>query len=279
MAAEYVGGFPATSWASLFQKYTQLLDLLKPWVSRELERFFGLGSFKAFVLTNMILDVLPVYGLDEDVLVAVLSPDLRSHMLEFVRKLREATEKECGEEAHKLLVREDCCAGSGLEKSQRASECWAEFSWWREQEEGNLMKSTTSSGSQHRGEWSVTTRVTCSARPRGWELSPERSLSPAACTLGTPEPRAAPSSSAAAADAGALPSTSTAAVQVDPACIPAPIPAEQEDAQQEPGQDVAEASAPHQGRACSRHRSCCTDKRKPSSSEDSAAPPKKLPHR
>lgn len=291
MAPGFVGGFPASAWGSLFQRYPELLLLLQLWVSQELERFFGVGSFKVFLLTHMILDALPVYGLDEDVLVAVLQPDLRSHTSEFVRRLIEATGKRCGDEAEKLLIREGSCAASGLGNSHRDMECSADFRWWREgspvastswtacqeRREGNLVRRTTSSGCQDRGEWSIKTSITCSARAGGRELSPEPSPSPDTCALGTRVARAAPSSSAAAADADALPSTSTAAVRGGPGCVPAPMPAEQEDAQQEPGQAVPGASAPRRGRACSRRRPRCTRKRKTSSSEDSAAPAKKLP--
>lgn len=288
MAPGFVGGFPASSWSSLFQSYPELLLLLRPWVSEELRRFFGAGSFKVFLLTRMILDVLPAYGLDEDVLVAVLSPDLRSHTLEFVRRLFEATEKRCGDKALSLLIRKGSCAASGLERSQRDSERWAEFSWWREgspvastswtarhvKRKGNVVRRSTSSGCPERGEYSSTTTITCSDRPAGRDLSREPSPSPAACWRGTPAPTAAPSSSVAAADADALPSTSAAAVQGGPACVPAPIPAQQEDAQQAPGQAVPGASAPRRGRASSRRRPCSTRKRKTGSSEDSAAPAK-----
>lgn len=272
MATQSVGGFPASSWSSFFQKYPRLVLLLKPWVSLEMKRFFGVGSLKACMLTTMILDMLPVYGLDEGILVGVLRPTLRSHTLKFVQRLLEAAEKRCMEKLHKLLLRKDRCADK---------ECWAEFSWWQEgspvastswkacQErcEGNLVVRTTSSGSQHRGEWIITTRVTRSDLAGGQELSPEPSLSPAACTLETPVCGAAPSSSAEAADADALPSPSSAAGQGGPACVPAPIPAEQEDAQQEPGQAVPAASAPRRS----------TRKRRPGSSQDSAAPAMKLP--
>lgn len=293
MAQGFVGGFLASAWGSLFRTYPQLLLLLQLWVSQELERFFGVGSFKVFLLTHMILDALPVYGLDEDVLVALLQPDLRSHTWEFVRRLIEATGKRCGDKAEKLLMREGSRAASGLENSHRDTECWAEFRWWREgspvastswtacqeRRKGKIVRRTTSSGCRDRGEWSITTSITCSARAGGRKLSPEPGPSPPACALGTPEPRAAPSSSAAAADADALPSTSTAAVRGGPSCVPAPMPAEQEDAQREPEQAVPGTSAPYRGRASSRHRPRCTRKRKTSSSEDSAAPRKKLPRR
>lgn len=289
MAPACVGGFPASSWASLFQSYPRLLLLLQLWVSQELERFFGVGSFRVFMLTRMILDALPVYGLEEGVLVAVLQPDLRSHALEFVRRLVEAAEEQCGDEAQRLLIREGSRAAGGLENSRRNMECSADFRWWREvspvastswtacqeRREGNIVRRITSSGCQDRGEWSTTTSITCSARPRGWEPSLEPSA--AACAVGTPVPRAAPSSSAAAAGADTVPSTSTAALQGGPGCGPAPTPAEQEDAQQEPAQAVPRAPAPRQGRACSRQRPRCTRKRKAGSSEDAAAPAKKPP--
>ncbi|KAI6058215.1 E3 ubiquitin-protein ligase Topors-like isoform X1 [Aix galericulata] len=82
-----VGALQASTWASLFREYPDLLQSLLPWLRGELRQFFGHESWEAAAAEGVIMSSLRLVGLDENALIRLLWLSLRWHTVIFVQKL------------------------------------------------------------------------------------------------------------------------------------------------------------------------------------------------
>lgn len=112
--AGLVGGLHPSTWGFLFGNHPDLLQLLRPWVQRELENIFGEDHPQVLMLEDLVLNVLPVWGLQEERLVQELQFHLQSLTAVFVQSLILFTVEWCGRRArHLLLRRYSDAAGEG----------------------------------------------------------------------------------------------------------------------------------------------------------------------
>lgn len=98
-----VGAHQASTWASLFREYPDLLQSLLPWLRGELRQFFGHESWEAAAAEGVIMSSLRLVGLDENALIRLLWLSLRWHTVIFVQKLVDIIVHHCSREARHLL--------------------------------------------------------------------------------------------------------------------------------------------------------------------------------
>ncbi|NXG83127.1 TOPRS ligase, partial [Stercorarius parasiticus] len=255
-----VGGLLPQTWAQLFRRNKRLLKPVLRWLRRELEAVFGEDWWLATGAESLILQALCLCGPDEEVVVQQLQPGLQEHTAPLVHGVINVIVHRCSEEARRLL--RTLAAGGEEEDSHAASP--------------SPSSSSSSSSSS-----------TSSSPP---SPSPTSSSNTSSSREETPARQRASSSTPADSDVEERPSTSQAALRRGPRCPrPAPIPAEQEQPQEEPG-EVAVAGPSAQGASRSpsaptqgRHRSPGGPRRPPKrrapSPQDCPQPCKKPPRR
>ncbi|NXN48462.1 TOPRS ligase, partial [Rynchops niger] len=247
-----VGGLLPETWAELFRRNKHLLDPVLPWLRRELEARFGEQWWLATGAESLILQALCFCGLDEEAAVQHVQPGLQEHTAPLVHGLIHVIVRWCSKEARRLL------------RTLAAGE---------EEDDGHAASPSPSSSSSS-------------------SSSPTRS-SPTSSSSSQEEtraPQSASSSSPADSDVEERPSTSQDTLRRGPGCPPsAPIPAEQEQPQEEPGEAAVAGpsaqggsrspSAPGRGRHRSPRGPQRPPKRRAPSPQDSPQPCKKPPRR
>ena len=102
-----LGGLQPLTWASLFQDYPALLQLLLPWVRQELRLIFRNRRSQVVIVEDLVMSALGLFGLNEDLLVRLLRVSLRNRTAMFVQRLIDVAVQRCSREAHRLLDLED----------------------------------------------------------------------------------------------------------------------------------------------------------------------------
>ncbi|NWT48859.1 TOPRS ligase, partial [Chroicocephalus maculipennis] len=195
-----VGGLLPEIWAELFQRNRHLLDPMLPCLRWELEALFQEQWCLAAGAESQILQALCFCGLEEEAMVQQIQAGLQEHAAPLLHGLIDVIVQQCSEEAQRML------------RTLAAGE-----------EEDNGHAASPSPNSPSPNSPSPT-----SSSPTSSSSSPEE----------TPAPQLASSSSPpAASGVEEHPSIPQAALRRAPGCPPpAPIPAEQEQSQEEPGE-------------------------------------------
>ena len=239
--AEAVGGILPEVWAELLQTEVHLVNPLLPWLRQELQAICGPRWWQACHAEARILHTLCVSGPVAEALVQVLQPDLGEHAAPLVHGIINIIVDQCSQEVLRLLL------SHAVEEEDNRSAAGS---------------SSTSSSS--------TSSSPTSSSP----------TSPTSSQSGTPTPHRPSSTSPESSNGEEEASSSAAALRGGPGRPRSvPIPEEQEQPQEEPGQAaVAGPSArgcrrshsdPSCGRDCSTGGSRRPPKRRASSLQDS----------
>ncbi|XP_071587226.1 E3 ubiquitin-protein ligase Topors-like [Heliangelus exortis] len=228
VARPLVAGFPPEVWADFFRSDPFHFRPLLLWVRRELGAIFRGAWWTMHVVEVAVVGCLCSYGLDEELLLEDLSARnyLRGNTETFVRQLIETASEVCGRELQQHLAQQNPAA--------RPSST-------------NSSDTTPSSTSSSDRSPSSTTSPASGHSPTA---SSDTSSSPTASHSRTPESILAFFSSLAGSHVEEQPSTSEPAPcsgLSHPQSVP--IPAEQEQLQEEP--EVAVAGPSGQGGSCS----------------------------
>ncbi|NXJ73078.1 TOPRS ligase, partial [Rostratula benghalensis] len=100
---QVMGGLLPNSWAALFQINRHLLDPVLPWLNRELEAIFGEQWWLAAGARTLILQLLCLYGLEEETIAQEMEPVLGEHRQRVVHDLLNNIRRRCGVEAWRML--------------------------------------------------------------------------------------------------------------------------------------------------------------------------------
>ena len=270
----HMAGFQPEVWASLFRGSLEILEPLLAWMNQELWVLFGAHWWQVAAVVAIITVELCRYGLDEEALVRNLQPFLQHQTVTFVRQLIDVAADRCGEQILRQLELLDSPAAEEQEDRPTATPSPAASPGGNPvpnpglQEEphaelGRTVAEPSTAGQGGEGSPGGP-RQPQKRRASGSQASPahKRTRGPAAssssrscsCTSsrgGTPGSSLASSSSPASSDAEDQPSSSVAALRGGPTCPPsAPVPAEQEQPQEEPGEVVALAGPSAQACSC-----------------------------
>ncbi|NXJ70330.1 TOPRS ligase, partial [Rostratula benghalensis] len=94
-----VGGLVPEVWAELFQNNRYLLDPVLPWLHQEVDAIFREHWWLTVGSESLILQLLCVYGLDEEAMVQKTQPVLGEYAAQLIHELMH----KCLEEARRLL--------------------------------------------------------------------------------------------------------------------------------------------------------------------------------
>ncbi|NWS25486.1 TOPRS ligase, partial [Polioptila caerulea] len=252
MPRTYVAGFPPEVWADIFQDCSEILDPVLPWLNQELSELLRTRWWEVALVQSTIVANLCRYGLSEEALVRELQPVLQEQTAAFVRRLIDTAADRCSDEILRWMnLHEE----EGEQEEQEQEE--------QEQEEQEQ------------------------DQDQEQEEGPAAMPSPSASRQGTPTPTLAsscgPVVSSVEADVGTLAATVRGGPGRSP---PAPVPADREQPQEEPGGTAAVAGPSAQGctrspSAAGRGRDCVPEgprrpaKRRASGPQNSPQPPKR----
>ncbi|XP_064499134.1 serine/arginine repetitive matrix protein 2-like [Pseudopipra pipra] len=254
-----VGGVLPDLWAELFRRQQQLLDPLRPWLRRRLETIYGDQWWLARNAQSSILHALCVFGPDEEIMVQRLQDILEEHTVPLVQDTINIIVGQCSEEARRLL------------RSHAAGD-----------EDNSPAASTSSSNS------SSSSSIISSSNSSFSSSSTSSSNSSSSCSNsreGTPT--SSPAVSVQEEEAGTMEAFPPRHHNLP---HPVPVPAEQDQRQEELGQAMTVAGPSAQGSSCSPSSpSQGTDhsprgpqyppKRRALSSQDIPQPSKRSPRR
>ncbi|NXM60578.1 TOPRS ligase, partial [Illadopsis cleaveri] len=254
MPRTYVAGYPPELWAGFFQDCPEILEPLLPWLNQELSELLRTHWWEVALAQSTVVANLCRYGLSEEALVRELHPTLQEQTAPFVRRLIDIAADRCSDE----ILRQMNLLNAQAEEKQEQEEEQAE----QEQEQQEQEEQEEQDG-------------------------PTAIPGPSASRQGTPSPIVASSCSPVVSNVEADVGTSAAALRGGPGRSPsAPVPAEREQRQEQPGR--AAAGAGPSARGCSRSppapgrdTDCLPEgprrpaKRRASGPQDSPQPPKR----
>ncbi|TRZ10847.1 hypothetical protein HGM15179_016260, partial [Zosterops borbonicus] len=94
---ESVGGLLPEVWAGLFRQQQYLLEPMRPWLRRRLERWWQIKTVESGILLALC-----IFGPDREVLAQRLQPRLRHHTTLLVDSVVGIIETECSQEVRRL---------------------------------------------------------------------------------------------------------------------------------------------------------------------------------
>ncbi|XP_071586979.1 E3 ubiquitin-protein ligase Topors-like [Heliangelus exortis] len=221
-----VGGFPPEVWADFFRSHPFNFRPLMPWLRRELRVIFENTWWMMHVVEVTVVARLCEYGLDEELLLEDLQYCVPGNPETFVRQLIETASEVCARELQQHLAQQNPATTPSSTNSSDTT--------------------PSSTSSSDRGPSSTTSP----ASGHSPTASPAASSSPTASHSRAPESILAFSSSLASSHVEEQPSSSEPAPCSGLSCPQSvPMPAEQEQLQEEP--EVAVAGPSGQGGSCS----------------------------
>ena len=211
VGTEAVGGLLPSVWALLFQRQEHLLDPVLPWLRHELAAIFGAQWWLAKRAESTVLHCLCACGPDWEVMVQTLQDSLEEYTAQLVHGIINVIVEQCSEEAQRLL--QPLAVGDEDDSAVAGSSSTSSSST-------SSISSTSSS--------STTSYSTCQ------ELTPDSSLASSSSPAGSHMDEEADILEAALCKCPGRPPS-------------APVPAEQEQPQEEPRQAQLVAGPSAQG--------------------------------